>query len=435
MLIALSVIACLNMSKISYSQQKEVIHSLDEAISLAMKNNSTVVNAYLDKLKAEKRVSEVYSENLLPTLKLNSRYTRSFTKQVFDIAGQRFEVGSDNSIINTLDITEPIPVLGTPVFSGLRIADYYLDVQKENIDMAENDVRNNVKRAYYTVLLSKSVVEVNRLTLENAQSNLNVVEARYRNGIATEFDYLRAKVRVDNSAPILAKSERNYEISRKSLVNEIGIKTIQDIEVEGELTYDSLEVWESTDYMINKISENYVTVRQLRINKKINQELVKVDEANYLPKLFLFGQLNLSSQENDDRSISNYRFFNTTSAGLGLSWDLNLFRNSYKVDQSKIEVRKTQEQINDVKQKLKLLSQSAIIAIEDAKERIIAQKSTLSLAERSLDLANASYRAGALNQIDVQAAELSLSESRLAYLQAIYDYQIAKAELEKLLEK
>lgn len=423
------------ISGIALGQEKIRITSVEDAIEYSKKNNSEIITAYLDKVKAQEKVSEVYSDNLIPNVTLNSRYTRAFKKQVFDIAGQRFEVGSDNTIINTIDANLSLPVLGTPVFAGIRIAEYYNKVQEENILAVENNVKTSVKEAYYGVLLAKSVVEVNRLSLENAQENFDVVESKYRNGVATEFDYLRARVRVDNSIPELSKSERNYEISIKALINAIGFKTVQDIEVAGELSYDSLEVWESSDYMINKISENYVAVRQLRINKKINEELVRVDEANYLPKIFVFGQFNLNTGENDTRRINDYRFFNTSNAGLGLSWSLNLFRNKYKVNQSEIEVKKSEEQIKDVKQKLKLLSQSAIIVLEDAKERIITQKKTLSLAERSLELANASYRAGVLNQIDVQAAELSLSQSRLSYLQAIYDYQVAKAELEKLLEK
>ena len=55
------------------------------------------------------------------------------------------------------------------------------------------------------------------------------------------------------------------------------------------------------------------------------------------------------------------------------------------------------------------------------------------LAERSVELANASYSAGVLNQIDVQDAELSLYNSRLGFQQSVYDYQVAKAELERLL--
>lgn len=418
-----------------FSQEVKLLRTVDEAVSLALKNNSSVINAYFDKLKADKKVSEVYSQNLVPTMTLNSRYTRAFKNQVFEIGGERFSIGSDNSLINTIDVTESLPVLGTPIFSGIRIAKYFAQTQTENILLVENDVRNQVKKSYYTVLLAKAVVDVNAASLENAESNFIVVNSRYLGGIATEFDYLRARVRVDNAIPLLSKSQRNLEISQKSLLNAIGLKNQETIDVTGELTYDSLEVWDNTDFMISKISENYVAVRQLQVSKKINQEFVNVDKANYLPKLYLFGQYSLGAQENDGTPINKYGFYNTLNAGLGLQWDLNLFKNSYKVAQSEIEVKKTNEQISDTKQKLKLLSQSAIIAIEDAKERIVAQKKTLSLAERGLELANVSYRAGVLNQIDVQDAQQSLNESRLAYLQAIYDYQIAKADLEKLLER
>ncbi|MBK9331784.1 MAG: TolC family protein [Ignavibacteria bacterium] len=417
------------------SQQKRIITSVEQAISLAMKDNSDVINARYDQMIAEEKVSEVYSENLLPTITLNSNYSRSFKKQVFDIFGEKIEIGSDNALTTTLNATEPIPVLGTPVFSGIRIAEYYSKIQQENVESVENDVRNTVKNSYFGVLLSKAVVDVNEITYTNAQENFRVVESRFRNGVATEFDFLRARVKVENVRPVLLKSERDFEISKKLFSNAIGLKVNDEIEILDSLQYDSTEVWESTDVMIDRISEEYVTVRQLKLNKKISQELVNVDKANYLPKLFLFGQYSLISQENDGQSLTNYRFFNTLNAGLGLSWDLNLFRNSYKVAQSEIEVKKSEEQIRDVKQKLKLRSETAIIALEDAKQRILSTKETVTLAERGLELANKSYIEGVLNQIDVQDAELTLYNSRLGYYQAVFDYQIAKSELEKLLEK
>lgn len=429
------ITALLLLSSFSEAQQVPTINNLNEAISIALKNNSGIITAKLDMLKANEKVSEVYSENLLPTVTLNSRFQRAIRKQVFDIFGQKYEVGSDNSFSNLIDVTESLPILGTPVFSAIRIADYYSKTQQQNVTAAENDVKKNVKSAYYGVLLSKSIVEVNNLTKQNAEENYIAVEKKYRLGVATEFDYLRSKVRLDNSIPELSKSERNYEISRKILLNELGLKQQQDINVLGELTYDSTEVLQNTDYLIGKIAENYIEVKQLEVLRSINQELVKVDKANYLPKLFLFGQYTLFASENDGQPILDYRFNNTLFVGMGLNWNLNLFRNSYKVKQSELEVRKNDEQLAQLKQGLKLRSESALIAIEDAKERIISRKKTVELAERALQLANTSYQAGVINLLDVQAAELSLSESRLAYLQAIYDYQVAKAEIEKLLEQ
>ncbi|MBS1517538.1 MAG: TolC family protein [Bacteroidetes bacterium] len=430
-----SVVFIFSVNAVCHSQQKRIITSIDEAVSLAMRDNSDVINARYDKLKADEKVSEVYSENLLPTLSLSSTYTRSFKKQVIDIFGERFQVGADNTWSTSLNATEPIPILGTPVFSGINIAEYFSKIQQETLESVKNDVRTTVKKTYFGVLLSKAVVDVNKITYSNAEENFKVVESRYRNGVATEFDYLRAKVKVENVKPVLLKSQRDLEISKKLFSNAIGLKVNDAVDISDSLRYDSTEVFGNTDQVINKISEENVAIRQLRLNKKINEELVNVDKANFLPKLYLFGQYAINAQENDGRPFIDYRYFNTLNAGLGLSWDLNLFRNSYKTKQSEIDVKKSEEQIRDTKQKLKLTSESAIIALEDAMERIKSTRETVILAERGLDLANNSYREGVLNQIDVQDAELTLYNSRLGYYQAVYDYNVAKAELEKLLEK
>jgi outer membrane protein TolC len=73
--------------------------------------------------------------------------------------------------------------------------------------------------------------------------------------------------------------------------------------------------------------------------------------------------------------------------------------------------------------------------MEDAKNRIVSQRENVAMAERGLELANISFKSGVINQIDVFDAELLESQVRLAYVQAIFDYQNARAELEQLLEK
>ncbi len=187
-------------------------------------NNISLVNAKLDRLKAENKVSEVYSESLVPTMTLSSQYVRAFKKQVFDIFGQRFSIGTDNTIINSLEISEPIPVLGTPVFQAIKIADYYSNLQDETVNSAEAKVTSEVKKAYYNVLFLKEVVNVRKLNLNNAMENYDFVEKKYRNGTSTEFDFLRAKVTMENLKPAVVESENNLTITKKLLKNAIGLK-------------------------------------------------------------------------------------------------------------------------------------------------------------------------------------------------------------------
>jgi outer membrane protein len=424
----------LGFAGFSHAQNARVL-DLYEAVSIAKENNLSIKLAKLNIEQAEYKVSEVYSENLVPSLKLNSRYTRAFKKPVFIIFGETFEVGTDNAILASLQFEESLPILGTPVFSGIRIAEYYTNLQSEVLNQNEIEVKRNVKQAFYTVMLSKEIVKLNTQILANTEENFAVVEARYRNGVTTEFDYLRAKVRVENVRPNVSQAEKNLELAKNSLSNVMGIPASENIDVAGALLYDSTEVYGTTDALIQSITERNVLVRQLEINKKINAELVNVNEANYLPKVSVFGNYNLEASENDDKSVSEYKFNNSIAAGLNLSWDLNLFRNSYKVQQAEVEIKKNEIQINDLKRNLRLQTENVLVRLEDARNRIRSQYATVGEAARGLELANISYRNGVLTQIDVLDANLIYSQSNLAYLSAIYDYLIARADLEALLEK
>ncbi len=431
--IMVCILMLLAFSTDAFSQVREL--SLQDAINEAYKNNSDLVNARYDKVKADFKVSQIYNESLVPSITLNSQYIRSFKKQVFDIFGQRYEIGTDNQIQHTLNVQEPIPILGTPIFQGIRIAEYYSKMSVENVRAIETKVKTDVKKAFLNTLLLTQVVDVTEKSLSNAQDNLNIVEVKYKGGVVTEFDYLRAKVKVESIKPSLSDARNNLVLSTKALKNAIGMKTDEEVKVTGKLDYDSTEVIGNVDNIINNISNNNVNIRLLRINKDINEELVGIDNANYLPKFYVFGQYGLGAMENDGKNIWNYSFFNTLSAGIGMTYTFNLFSNPQKKRQSEIDVKKTEEQLKDVKEKLKIQSQSVILKIQNAKERIVSTRETVGLAERGYELAQISYKGGVLNQIDVLDAELSLTQSRLSMLQAIYDYQSARAELEGLLEK
>ena len=424
---------------ISYSQNVKVL-SLSDALQIARKNNSDLLLAKMNKMQADEKVAEVYSDNLVPTLSLSSSYMRNFKKQFYDISafGQQFTFSllTDNVVTATLNVSEPIPILGTPIFSGIRIAQTYSKLQDENVAQVDSKIKADVRKAFLNVLLLKEVVSLNDFSLTDAQENLRVVEARYKTGIVTEFDYIRAQVKVESLRPNLTQAENNLTISKKFLKNTIGLKTNEDVDVKGNLEFDSTEVYTvSNDGLIKKITEQSVAIRQLNLSRAMNEELVRVDRSALLPKFYLFGSYGLQALQDDGRSIFKYPFQTGISAGIGLSWDLNFIGNKYKMNQSVIEVRKTNEQISSVKDRLKTQAESILLRIDDARNRIIAQAQTVKMADRGLELANSSFKSGVISQIDVLDAELGLNQVKLAYLQAIFDYLNAKIELELLLEK
>ena len=129
----------LSLTVEAFSQVREL--TLQDAINEAYKNNSELINARYDKVKADFKVSQTYNESLIPSITLNSQYIRTFKKQVFDIFGQRYEIGTDNQIQNTINLQEPIPILGTPIFQGIRVAEYYSKMSEENVRSIETKVK------------------------------------------------------------------------------------------------------------------------------------------------------------------------------------------------------------------------------------------------------------------------------------------------------
>ena len=368
--LSLCFILVIIISSNAFSQVRTL--TLEDAINEAYKNNSDLINARYDKLKAEYRVSQTTNESLIPSISVNSLYTRAFKKQVINIFGQNYEIGTDNAISNVVSVQEPIPILGTPIFQGIRVAKQYAMMSDENVRATESKVKTDVRKSFLNALLLTDVVSVTEKSLQNAMDNLAIVEIKYKGGAVTEFDYLRAKVQVENIKPSLSQAKNNLVISQKALKNAIGMKTDEEIKVSGNLTYDSTEIFGDFDKIIENISENNVSMRLLRINKNINEELLGIDKLNYLPKLYLFGQYELISNEDDGRKLSDYRFYNVVNAGIGLTWNFNLFSNPQKVKQSEIEVKKNEEQLKDIKEKLKIQSQSVVLNLQNAKERIIS---------------------------------------------------------------
>jgi outer membrane protein TolC len=69
----------------------------------------------------------------------------------------------------------------------------------------------------------------------------------------------------------------------------------------------------------------------------------------------------------------------------------------------------------------------------EAKKRIAVQATTVQSAERSYALTRSRRKQGIGSQLELTDAELALNQAKVNYLQAVYDYLVAVANLEKAL--
>ena len=409
--------------------------SLPEAIAIALENNRDLKSSRLEMENADAQVDEALG-NAYPTLDFNAMYTRNFQNPVFFFPGEDgiirpIEVGSKNAL--SADLTLQQIIFNSAVFTGVGTSEIYAKVSRQQLRTQTVDVILGVKQAFYTALLAKEVLAVNQTLLQNAEANYQNTKVLFDAGLRAEFDAIRAEVSVANQRPLVVEARNNYESALDGLKILLGYDDVNNVrlELEGELPRPGSSTEPGLDQAIATLLEDNPQLEALRLSSSVNEELIKINRSDYLPTLALFGTYKYEAQAD---AFSDLDFQPTAYAGLNLS--LNIYNGGQtdaKVEQARIAYDQSRYQTAQVAASLKVQLESTLRKINYAKECIQASDRTIEQAERAYKIATTTYKAGTGTQLQINDADLALAQARLNQLSAIYDYNIAMAELEALL--
>ena len=166
------------------------------------------------------------------------------------------------------------------------------------------------------------------------------------------------------------------------------------------------------------------------LKRQVDEEFIALDRSEYWPALYAFGNYSYAG------SGEEWKFQTYSSAIVGLSLSMNLFsgtRTKNKVEQSTIGLLQTEQQINQTKDKIAAGVKMKLHDLNRVESTIEAQERNVNLAMRAYEIASVRYREGTGSQLEIQNADVALQQARTNLLQSIYDYVIAKSELDELL--
>jgi len=364
--------------------------TLNEAISIALENNWDVKLSQKDILRAEEQINEAYA-NAFPTVSLTGRYIRNIKMPVLFIPPgnpfnptdqtQTIELGADNSFDATLSLTQVL--YSQKVNTAIKIANEYSELSKTAEKGTKNDLVLNVKKAFYNVLLMRELVKVSKQGNEVAKANYDNIAALYKQGVASEYDYLRAEVQLANTQPTLIKTENALELSKNYLKNLLAIDVNRPIEVKGEFVFTELP-----ESFIEEESENavqvYPLVQQLGIQSSLLDKNITIQRSDYYPTLAAFGQYSFQSQDNTFK-FNDYRWAKSFMVGLNLSYTLfDGFSRGARIEQAIIDKEKVDLTKRKVEEGLKIKILQTVMNMNEAKKRIVAQSKSLEQAEKAL---------------------------------------------------
>jgi outer membrane protein len=437
----LFIICIAGLTSLSQSQSTQQTEknnlTLDKAISIALQNNRDILIADQDRYKAEAQISEARS-GAFPQINLSGQYSRNFQKPVMFLppgtpfnksdSPMKFEIGTDNSYSASLQLYQTL--FNKKVGTALSIAEIYHDYSEKTYEGTTLDVILNVKKSFYSVLLSSKLVDVARDGLDVVRVNYENIKSLYNHGSAAEYDLLRAEVQVANTEPILTQAENSYSLAKDALKNLLAIDLKQDIKVIGEFDFQEVPVDIIQQANQQALSAN-PTLTQLSLQESLMEKNIDIERASYFPSLALFGTYQWLTQDNTFQ-FRNYNWAQTFTVGLQLSYALfDGLRTGARSEQATIDRNKIQYTRLKVEEGIKIQIQSSQMRMNEAKQRIIGQEKSIEQATKALKIAQTRYKNGVSTQLELLDTQAALTRTKTNYAQAIYDYLIAKAEWER----
>ena len=431
----------------------ERILSLQDAVRLAMKQNPDLTSARLEVQRSDARVMEAWG-NALPAVDISSNYVHFIDKpvsyfpdyliyplaKILDstvhppkatgalvlVPGSFTPSFSAGASLNVRQI-----LFNGAVFVGVGAAHVYSHLARDMYQAKQVETVTKVRKAYYGALLAREAFEMMRSSLRNAEDNLRNVQLMKKQGIVSEYDELRATVGVENLRPPVLQSETNFNLALDALRNTIGIAN-EEIVLGDSLAFEAVD----DTLLVNAeglVLDSNPNLSALGRQIELNGAVVNAERSNYLPTIAAFGTYSYQGIR-DNFNFSTNDFYKSSQVGLSLS--LNLFQGMQtyaRVEQAQLEERKSEEQKVNLERNLKTGIHSVIGTLRQSKKRIEAQQRTVETAERGYKIVTTRFLANAATQLEVNDAQLALTQAKVNRIQAVYDYLVASADLDELI--
>ena len=422
----LTIVFCA-CSMISHAQNKI---TLDEAIEIALSESNSIKIAEMTIEKTGYAKKGAYSA-LYPNISANGSYQRTLKKQVMamEMNGQpmEIEVGMSNNV--SAGLSAAMPLINAQLWQSLKLSALDVELAVEQARSSRISMVSQVKQAFYSVLLAKEAYSVYKEVYDNAQKNFEDVEKKYNVGKASEFEYLRAKVNVNNSEPEVYSAENAVVLAIWQLKAIMGIDLNTEIDVEGALTDYANELVVSLAN--DTVSfENNTNLLQLKLQDEMLSRTIKMTKFQYIPTLA--AQFSYNYMAMGDSFDMNWNPYSVVALSLNIPiFDGFLKRNNIR------QYQKTQDilrlNIEDAERNLNIALENYRDKMNTSVKRYTAAETTLEMAQKSYNISEKMYELGKATLVELNDAQLALTQAQLTMSQAIYQYMTNKAAIDELM--
>ena len=420
-------LALLAMMVTSAKAQDTLRISLKEAVQIALSENPTIKVADQEiQLKKEANREVIYG--LLPEVSLVGSFNHTIEKQTMAMMGQTFKVGSLNSVNG--GISASLPVFVPALYQSMKLTKKDVELAMEKARSSRLDMVNQVTKAFYQLLLAQDSYKVLQKSYKQSEDNFNIVDAKYQQGSVSEYDKISAEVQMRSLKPSVVSAGNGVNLAMLQLKVLLGMESDMPVAVVGNLKdYEMAMFTRQAQPQPENIVGGNTTLRQLDMNYDMLKRNLKLKYTNFMPTLALSFQYMYTTLGNDWK-ISNYQWNPYSTLGLSLSIPLFKGGNFSQVKQAKLQLKQLDQTRINTERQLKMQAQSYLDNMSASSEQVVSNKEAVYQAEKGRTIAEKRYEIGRGTILELNSSEVALTQAQLTYNQSIYDYLVAKADLD-----
>ena len=414
---------------VSVAQEPTIDLNLEKAIEIALAENPTIRVA--DKEIELKKVADTEAwQSLLPTLSAALGLQHSIKVAAIKTAMGEFKMGMDGSTTAQGGLSLSLPVFAPAVYQNMKLTKEDILLAQEKARGSRLDLINQIKKAYYSVLLSKDSKDVIEKSYKVSEENFNVVNNKYIAGSVSEYDKITAEVQMRNMKSSVVSAETGLTLATLQLKVLMGIDTNIGININDSLkAYENSLTLSNTEVTAEELSNNS-TLRQLDQNRTLLERTRKILRTNFMPTVGLQLAYQYTSYSNDNWNLFKYKYSPSSTLEVGISIPVFQASNWTKLKSNKIQLSQLTDTRENTERQLSMAAESYRQNMIKTISKLESDREAVKQANKAVSISSKRYEVGRGTILELNQSETALVQTELSYSQSIYEFLQNKADLD-----
>ncbi len=410
--------------------------TLEASIEIALKN-STVINIAREGSRSATAQKREAITGFLPKFSTSYSYQRLNEEPAIKFpqglpplipAGTELVSGTQNNYNWVIEAKQPLFAGGGILanYQASRIGEdtAFLEEKAKN-----QDVVQEVKIAYFDILRAQRILTAASQSVEMLSAHRDVAENYFKVGMIPKNDLLHAEVELANGKQILVKAQNAVDLTKARFNTVLKRKIFAPVEIIDILNYQPLK--QSFEECLNIAQESRLELKISSLKAAQAGKLVRVAQSDYLPSLSLVGNY---ARYGDNPSVSGSDYQNAESwyVMAVASWNFwEWGKTKFRVDASKARENQAIDSAKELSDQITLEIKNAYLLLQEAQNQIVVSQKVIEQAEENFRISEERYKERVATSTEVLDAQTLLTRAKSDYANALGDYNINYARLQR----